>query len=301
MVNDVGTEPVKDASASGQVRRTKIPTFLYIGTSKAGSTWIFKLLSSHPQIYMYPGKNLGFFSSHFDEGYDWYRSKFDPRPQHRAVGEVSHRYFTTPEAPQRIREVLPDAKLLVCLREPVERTYSDYLDAIKNGKLQGSFEEALQRSPGLIGKSRYGTRLALYLKHIPRDQIHIACFDEMAADPDLFAARIFEFLGVDPFDLPPKLKGKVLPAGTPRIRGVAMMAKKMSKMARRLGWVGLRGRLKTSRSIRNALYRPYTDNSRPPIPPATEASLRELMTEEVQRLDRVAGTDFCSRWNYPRP
>ncbi len=277
---------------------SKIPDFLYIGTSKAGSTWIFKALSWHPQIYMYSGKNLGFFSSHFDNGWEWYLSNFHPEPQHKVVGEVSHSYLTSEAACERIHEFLPDVKLLVCLREPVQRTFSDYLDGIKNGKLHGSLEEELERTPSLINKSRYGTHIARYLERFDRDQIHIARFDELVSAPDRYAAKIFEFLGVDVLEIPESLQRKVLPAGTPRVRSIAMGAKRLSKMAGRIGLSGLRGKVKTSPTVRNLLYRPYTDNSRPTIPPAAETHLRELMADEVQRLDSVAGTDFCRLWNY---
>lgn len=276
------------------------PNFLYIGTSKAGSTWIFKVLSWHPQIYMYSGKNLGFFSSHFDNGWDWYRSNFDPEPQHRIIGEVSHSYLASEQAPDRIRELLPDAKLMVCLREPVQRIFSDYLDGIKNGKMHGSLDEELERTPSLINKSRYGTHLARYLERFDRDKIHIASFDELVSAPDRYATRVFEFLGVDPLTIPLSLQQKVLPAGTPRVRSVAMAAKKLSKMAGRLGLSGLRGKVKTSPAVRNLLYRPYSGDSRPAIPTDTEARLRDLMAAEVQRLDLIAGTDFCGQWNYER-
>jgi hypothetical protein len=98
------------------------PNFLYIGTSKAGSTWIFKALSWHPQVYMYSGKNLGYFSTRFEQGWDWYLSNFKPEPQHRVIGEVSHSYLVSEKAAERIHERLPDIKMMACLREPVERT-----------------------------------------------------------------------------------------------------------------------------------------------------------------------------------
>lgn len=285
--------PDPDDSAAG------LPDFLYIGTSKAGSTWLFKVLSWHPQIAMYPGKNLGFFSVNFDRGLDWYRSQFDPEPGRSVLGEVSHNYLISEEAPRRIREVLPDAKLIVCLREPVQRIFSDYLEGINDGKLAGTLDEELERTPGLINKSRYGTHLERYLKHFPREQIHIACFDDLGAAPDRFAARIFEFVGVDALSIPPELRGKVLPAGKPRVRVLAKLVRKFTRLAPRLGLGGVRGRMKTSEALRKALYRPYGSSQRPVIPPAIEARLRDLMTEEMQRLDAVAGTDFCSRWNYP--
>jgi Sulfotransferase domain len=277
---------------------SKTPNFLYIGTSKAGSTWIFKVLSWHPEIYMYPGKNLGYFSTRYDKGWDWYLKNFDPEPQHKLVGEVSHSYLVSEEAAARVHKHLPDAKLMVCLREPVQRTFSDYLDAIKNGKLEGTFEEELERTPGLIHRSRYGTHLERYLQRFDRSQLHIATFDELVSAPDQFAARMFEFLGVERLQVPSNLHEKVLPAGKPRSRALANGAKKLSRLARRTGLTSLRGKVKTSRTVRNALYQPFTETSRPSMSPDTQARLRALMSEEMRRLDAIAGTDFSRLWKY---
>jgi hypothetical protein len=274
------------------------PNFLYIGTSKAGSTWIFRLLSWHPEIYMYAGKNLGFFSSRFDDGWDWYLSNFQPEPQHRVIGEVSHSYLVSDAAAGRIRDCLPGVKMMICLRDPVERTFSDYLDGIKNGNLEGSFEEALERTPALIKRSRYGSHVARYMERFPRDQIHIASFDQLVADPTCFAKELFNFLEVEPLELPPRLRNKVLPAGTPRSRMVASTAKKIARLSARVGLQGLRGRVKTSRTVRNMIYRPFADEERPTMHPATKTRLRELMADEVRHLDQLAGTDFSRLWNY---
>lgn len=277
---------------------TRSPDFLYIGSSKSGSTWIFKLLSWHPQIYMYPGKHLGFFTREFAKGWDWYLSNFKAGPEHMVAGEASHSYLLSADARDRIHERLPDVKLLVCLREPVERTYSQYLDGIKNGKMAGTFEEALETNATLIDHSRYGTNLARYLEKFPRDQILIVAFNDLVAAPDRLAARIFEFLGVDVLEIPKKMHEKVLPAGQPRIHRITQAAKKLARLADRFGLVGLRGKAKTSPTVRNLLYRQFTDANRPKMLPETKARLRELMAGEVQRLDRVAGTDFASLWYY---
>ena len=270
-----------------------VPNFLYIGTSKAGSTWIFKVLSWHPDIYMYGGKNLGFFSTRFDNGWEWYISNFDPEPQHRIVGDVSHSYLVAEHAAERIQQCLPKAKMMACLREPTDRTFSDYLDGIKNGKVEGTFEEALERNPALILRSRYAIHLARYLERFNRDQIHIASFDQLKSNPVSFAADLFEFLEVQPLELPPKLRGKVLPGGTPRSRAVAMGAKRLSRWASRAGLASLRGKVKTSRTVRNLLYRPFEEQTRPRMSPSTETKLRQLFAEDVRRLDEIAGRNFC--------
>jgi hypothetical protein len=274
------------------------PNFLYIGTSKAGSTWIFKALSWHPEVYMYSGKNLGYFSTRYERDWDWYISNFKPEPQHRVIGEVSHSYLVSEAAAERIHERLPSVKMMACLREPVERTFSDYLDGIKNGKLTGSFEEELERTPALIRRSRYATNIAPYLNRFDRKQIHIASFDQLKFDPASFAGDLFAFLEVEPLELPSRLRDKVLPAGVPRSRAVATTAKKVARFTGQMGLKALRGRLKTSRWVRNLLYRPYEDEERPSMLPSTQVRLRELFQDEVRTLDEIAGTDFTRLWNY---
>ena len=85
-----------------------------------------------------------------------------------------------------IREHLPNVKMIACLRDPVQRTFSDYLDRVKNGKMDGTFEEELERDPALINRSRYGTQLARYLELFDRAQFHIVSFDELVATPARF-------------------------------------------------------------------------------------------------------------------
>ena len=272
-----------------------VPNYLYIGTSKAGSTWLFQLLSWHPQVYAYPGKNLGFFSTRFEKGWDWYLDNFKPEPQHSAVGEISHSYLASDKAPARIKGLLPDIRMLVCLRDPVQRTFSDYLDRVKNGSMSGTFKDELDRDPGLINRSRYGTQLSRYFEHFGRDRFHIAIFDDLAADPDAFAAEIFRFLEVEDLPLPNKLRGKVLPAGVPRNVALADGAKALSSLARKIGLNRLRGKVKTSRTIRNLLYRPYGED-RPKMSPETEKKLRSIFREELELADKVAGTDLAARW-----
>lgn len=283
----------------GSLAMTSGPNFLYIGTSKAGSTWIFKVLSWHPQIYMYPGKDIAFFTSNFDQGWEWYLKNFTPENDRQLVGEVSHTYMISGEARTRIHELLPDAKLIVCLREPVERTYSQYLDGIKNGKLHGTFEEELERTSSLIDRSRYGTHIAAYLEKLPRRQLYIANFDQLRAAPTEFAADLFRFLEVEPLEIPAKMHQKVLPAAEPRIRSLALAAKAVARRANRMGFAALKGKAKNSPILRNLLYKPYTENSRPTMALETETRLRQLMADEVRSLDAVAGTDFCRLWKYP--
>jgi hypothetical protein len=275
-----------------------LPNFLYIGTSKAGSTWIYDVLARHPDVYMAPGKGLYFFSTHYERGLDWYRAQFEGATGQRGVGEVSHTYLYCEAACERIAAALPDVKLLVSLREPVDRAFSDYLDAVKNGKIAGGFEAAIEREPAFLEISRYATYLLPYLRRFGRERIHVGLFEELGRDPQEFARAIFRFLGVAEIELAPRQRERMMPAGRPRSPGLAQLAKRASHAARALGLRGLRGRAKRSRAVRNLLYRPYAREERPSPRPETRERLWESFRGEVRALDALLGTSFAARWGY---
>jgi hypothetical protein len=273
------------------------PNFLYIGTSKAGSTWLFNVLAIHPDVYLASNKGLYYFDLHFDNGREWYLSRFADAGDHPAVGEISHSYLSSPEAAARIADLNPAMRLLVCLREPVDRAFSDYLDLVKNGQYDGSFETALERYPRLLDRGRYATHLQRYFERFPAEQIQVRLFDDLRADAQAYADDVFGFLSVKPLELPPATLKSRMPAGTPRSTLLARSAKSASKLAKQIGVRRLRSRVKRSRVIRQALYRPYTDD-KPTIDPGTAAELRNSFAREVEELDALLGEPVGQRWGY---
>lgn len=293
--------PGKEAGEEGGAvigRSQTDPNFLYIGTDKAGSTWLYAVLSRHPEVYVAPGKGLYFFSSHYDRGVEWYRQQFSGANGRRAIGEISHDYLYSPNAPERIAALNPDMKLLVCLREPVSRAFSAYLHRVKNGELDVPFEDAITRVPSLVEHGRYHHYLRPYLERFGRDQIHIGNFDELRSAPDLFASRIFDFLQVGQWPLPHQLRKKLMPAGEPRSYAVAQAARRVARLAKRVGLRGTIGRAKRSPHIRSLLYREYTSAEKPKMRPETREELRRLYVPDIRLLDQVLGTDFQGSWGY---
>lgn len=277
---------------------SRLPNFLYIGTSKAGSTWIYNVLDNHPDIYMAPGKAIYFFSNNYERGLDWYSNHFKGATQEKIVGEVSHGYLYSPGACQRIASMDSDIRLMACLRDPVDRAFSDYLDGLKNGQFQGSFEEELERVPALIDRGKYAKYLACYVEQFGLQRLHIGVFDELGSNPNEFAKKLFGFLNVEERELPGAQQKKMMPAGIPRSKLLARMAKKASHTARSLGLRKLRGKVKTSRLARNILYRPYTPEEKPQMAPETKRRLRQMFQQEIAELDRLLDTDFQERWGY---
>ena len=302
MTRERGRESASHAgNGRGVVEETdgeREPTFLYIGTSKAGSTWLYAVLAEHPEVYVEPGKGLYFFSDQYHRGLGWYRRHFQGARAETAVGEMSHNYLYSREAPDRIAALNPRMKLLACLREPVDRAFSDYLHRVRNGELDMRFEEALEAVPSLVERGRYAEPVERYIERFGRELVHVAVFDDLRSAPDRFVNGIFDFLEVEPRPLPPGLREKIMPAGRPRLPAAAQAAKRVARAGKRVGLRGVVGAAKRSRAVRNLLYRPYAAEERPTPSAETRAALRSAFAPDVRRLDRLLGTDFRGLWGY---
>ena len=134
--------------------RTPLVSFIGIGAQKCGTTWIHRNLALHPQLSVAHGqdKDTRFFSCFYDRGYEWYEACFDTATADVHTGEVSTSYFHTADAPQRIKAYNPDAKLFVCLRNPVERVLSNHRHEARVGHISGAnlaLEAALENNPAI--------------------------------------------------------------------------------------------------------------------------------------------------------
>jgi hypothetical protein len=274
------------------------PNFIYIGTSKAGSTWLFDVLSRHPDVYITPAKGLYFFDHHYDKGWPWYLEHFSDADTECVVGEISHSYLYSELACERIARMDPNVTLMVCLREPVDRAFSMYLDGIRNGKWTGTFESRCKDTPAIIEEGCYARYLQVYLNRFPRDQIHVALFDDLRRDPESYAQRVFAALEITPMSLAPKLRTKVMPACLPRNKTLVRVAKHTSETCRQLRWTKLRGRVKRSRLVRRLLFRQLRDSEKSSISPEVRAELKARFQPEVERLDQLLGTQLSQQWGY---
>lgn len=277
----------------------RLPNFVYIGPSKAGSTWLHEVLIRHPQVFMTDAKDLYFFDRYFDRGPQWYASHFrHARPEHLVVGEVCQEYLSSVEAPARIRSMLgADVRLMVTLREPVTRCFSAYLYMRKHNIFRGTFREALENRPGMYEHSRYATLLSRYLEHFGPTQIHYGLFDDLAEDPQRFLEGVLRWLDVEPMRLDESLLAAQLPASKARSTHLASTVKRVANFARAHRSTALIGKVKRSRLVQKALYVPLDDKPRPSEEDA--AYWRERLSPEIVRLEEIIGMDLRGRWQWP--
>jgi hypothetical protein len=280
--------------------RTRLPNFLYIGPSKAGSTWLHEVLIRHPQIYLTEAKDLYFFDRYFDRGLPWYAAQFrGASSDHRIVGEVCQEYLSCAEAPQRMRDCLgEDLRLMVTLRDPVQRAFSGYLYMRKHGVFEGTFREALETRPGMLGHSMYGTLLTRYLEYFDRSAIHCAVFDDLVEDPQSFIAEVLCWLGVDPMRLDESMLAARLPASRARSLLLAKLAKGGANWARQRNVTTLIGRVKRSPAVQRVLYQPI-DGEGPQLSSDDAQYIRERLTLEMRQVEDIFGVNLLTRWQWP--
>lgn len=196
-----------------------LPGFLVIGAQKAGTTALYAYLRWHPEITGPSWKEVSFFDRHWWRGEAWYRGQFPLRASGRLVGEASPSYLFHPLAPERARALVPEAKLVALLRDPVERAYSQYQHEVALGREPLSFEDALdaeeERTRGeverLVADPRYFSRawwdhtyatrglyaeqLERWLAVYPREQLLVLTTDELGERTAETYAAVLSFLG----------------------------------------------------------------------------------------------------------
>jgi hypothetical protein len=186
-----------------------LPTFIHIGAPKAASTWLLSAWREHPDVYAPPDlSNIDFFQSTYFKGLDWYEKMyFHTWSGERALGHKGNGYLYSELALERIARDLPEVKLQVTLRDPIERTFIQWAHE-KQGNIFTPIEESLSMS--LMGTgtwmlfrmwietSLYAYHLKRVYRHFPQDRVRVMFYEDLIEDPIDFLKKQFEWLEVDP-------------------------------------------------------------------------------------------------------
>jgi hypothetical protein len=270
--------------------RTALPTFVIIGAMRSGSTSLYKYLQAHPAIFM-PRKEIHFFDRRWDNGLDWYRSRFDGYAGQPAVGEATPTYLSDPAAIDRMAETIPDARLVAILRDPAERAYSHYwMERIRDREPR-TFDEAVADELGrtrddrtdYLARGRYLPQLEAVVRRFPRDHLEVVLFDDLRDRPEATYRDVCRFLGVDDGFVPDVIGERVN-------RFVAFRSMKVRGWRRRLPKTLKIGRIVGKLNAVEGRY--------PPMPPEVGAELRRHFASDNAALADWLGRDL-SHWMEP--
>ena len=201
-----------------------LPNFLILGAARAGTTSLYYYLRQHPEVFMSPIKEVNFFAYDISSmeqltnlsEHDFpiktitdYQKLFKPGKDSKAIGEASPRYLWHPSAPKKIQQMIPDAKFIVILRNPIQRAFSSYLMYFNQGREKRSFRQAIEEEIQLsqsgkwplgqmtyVGQGFYTKHLENYFHYFQRDQFQIILYEDYKVDLPGTLHQIFRFLGV---------------------------------------------------------------------------------------------------------
>ncbi len=190
-----------------------LPNYLIIGTARGGTTWLAKNLMLHSEIFMYSKKELHFFERDYAKGIDWYEQKFNNANENAiAIGEGTPAYLYHEHVSELIKKHIPKVKLIVSLRDPVERAFSHYLYRERERQFKNlpqTFEKKINTTPSLIETGLYARKLQRYYDLFPKENILILLYDELSNDPEQYLRRVYKFLGVDMGFRSPLIKNEI--------------------------------------------------------------------------------------------
>jgi hypothetical protein len=178
-----------------------LPTFFVIGAMKSGTTSLARYLGGHPDVFMSATKEINYFAREdmWSRGLDWYTAHFAAAGDAVAIGEASVSYSQFPQhadAAARIADVVPDARFVYVVREPVERMRSHYQHWISAGWETRPMGEALLLDARYTYPSRYGLQLSRYLAHFPPERILVVTSEDLRSERAATVGRVLDFLGV---------------------------------------------------------------------------------------------------------
>jgi hypothetical protein len=272
------------------------PNFIGLGGQKCASTWLYEVLRDHPDVYVSTPKEIDFFSSCYENGSQWYERSFAAAHGKRAVGEISPSYLPDCDAPARACEYNPAFRLVVSLRDPVERAYSNHLHEIRLGHYAGedlSFEAGLANNPMYLEQSRYAKHLARWLRYFPRGQLLVVLQEEIASYPDREARRLYEFLGIDAQHVPASVAARSNDSYLPRSRSGERLIRAVGNATRSLGLSRLVELMRRAGLIA-AIHRGSRLQIREIVPPmrsSTREDLYRLFGNECIELAGMIGRE----------
>ncbi|NJN24319.1 MAG: sulfotransferase [Acaryochloridaceae cyanobacterium RL_2_7] len=289
---------------------------LDLGAAKAGTTSLHHYLGQHPDVFVSQLKEPKYFALK-DEPLDFqgpsqfindssvntfedYCALFQDVQDETAIGEASPLYLYSKKAVREIKVTLPEAKLIVILRNPVDRAFSSYTHLLREGFETLSFEESLTHEEERIrdrwaplwyykDKGFYGQQLQRYYDQFPRENIRVYLFEDLCKDPLAVVRDIFTYIGVEPSFEPDMAKKNV--SGVPK--NVTLQ-----RLLTRKNPVKSVGKLLLPKKFRKSLSNSIQSKNlgkKPTLKPETRAELLALYREDILHLQGLIDRDL-SAW-----
>lgn len=276
--------------------------FIGIGVQKSATSWLFECLLAHPDIrgaVIENYKELNFFNHNYHRGYPWYQRLFEFGPW--KTGEYSVLYFWDAGVPERIYRYNPDVKLILSLRNPIDRAFSQHKHVVRAARTPEAiydFWDAVELNPTYVEQGKYATLMERYLKFFDLKQIHIILYDDITSKPSEVLRGLYSFLGVDETFTPPSLETRINVGRAFKSRKMDKLIMRSSTFVRqRLGRT-VHSKLKATRLpalVRRYNVMEFDEHLLAPLSEDDRKRMYEMFAGEIKRLESLIGKDL-SHW-----
>lgn len=211
------------------MQNLRLPNFIIIGAAKSGTTALYHYLKQHPEVYLSAVKETRYFAFNEQgvlEGFrsevvddvdlvntsirnlDDYQILFKGATDQKAIGEISPIYLVSPKAPERIRKLIPEVKLIAILRNPIDRAYSAFIHAVRDGRESQidlatcnmkdvkKIVESWREKGNIIGEGYYFQHLSRYFRMFESNNIKVVLYDDLKLDTQDLLKELFSFLEI---------------------------------------------------------------------------------------------------------
>jgi len=300
------------------MRKSNLPNFLIIGAQKSGTTWVQNCMMAHPQVFL-PEGEVAFFEDpdYCQTGLEKFKKIFENVDNGKTIGIKRPNYLAKAACPERIYKHIPHAKLIVLLRNPLERAISAYFHYMRYGFIpikdieqgmrkvvSGCYEDLHLRAKEIIDFGFYYRHLKHYLHFFDRKQMLIMLFDDMQKEPAEFMKRIYRFLEIDD-GYAPKCLGSRPQSGIYSLARLRMIALKNRLMYR---YNTEKTRLYAKESMRysdkslilasDLIDRSLVSKFAISYPPKISADLKKelalIYREDIAQLEKLLGKDLTN-------
>lgn len=269
---------------------SRLPDFVIIGAAKAATTWIANQLRARPDVFI-PGPEPHYFSREYVRGERWYGAWFEDSHADQLVGEKSADYLADPQVAERIVRLVPDAQIVVQLRNPVDRAYSDYCMLFRRGTVDGEIQKFLgsqdNPQPRFLNDGLYNQHLRRFLDYFPTENVKIILYEDIRTTPENAVRNVNTFLGLPnlghELQLVERANVKDAPLLPLAMRRTLAPAKRLVAPLRSKPWF---------KAIHGALAKemPY-----PALSPDLKQSMRDFYAKDIQGLGSLLQRDL-SHW-----
>jgi len=230
MIHVKGSTLKSQQTSKNESENGKFPDFIIVGGQRCGTTSLYNNLISNPDVTPATQKEIHFFDNNYHKGLSWYKDKFK---ESLCTGEATPYYIFHPHSLRRISNDIPNVKIIILLRNPVERAYSHYWLAVRHKNEHLSFEDAINEEDvrlkdefdkmindesyysfvhqrfSYLSRGKYIFQLKNVFKYFKKNQIHIVGSENFFNEPSNTLKQISKFLEIsDNYKFPIKVYNK---------------------------------------------------------------------------------------------